>query len=175
MMFLFLGIQTSVPMNGTRSAVVAVSALILGVTLLSGPLVPGVTLATEPEPVALESGNVTVSTVEMPDEVTLEKGSYGAASYYLNAPPVRIQFSNRTGRPTLVYELTIEELRYTRTTNHFLDDSTGDTYELTLASDTFTDAEIECERYNGTVTVSKRDGSGQGVVATRNVTISVVE
>jgi len=162
-------------MERTRAVITSVIAIILGVTLLSGPLVPGVKLASEPEPVALETGNVTVSAVEMPEEVTLEKGSYGAASYYLNAPPVRIQFSNRTGRPTLVYELTIDELSYTRTTNHFLDDSTGDTYELTLASDTFTDAEIERERYNGTVTVSKRDGSGQGVVATRNVTISVVE
>lgn len=162
-------------MERTRAVITSVIAIILGVTLLSGPLVPGVTLASEPDPVALESGNVTVSAVEMPEEVTLEKGSYGAASYYLNAPPVRIQFSNRTGRPTLVYELTIDELSYTRTTNHFLDDSTGDTYELTLASDTFTDAEIERERYNGTVTVSKRDGSGHGVVATRNVTISVVE
>lgn len=162
-------------MERTRAVITSVIAIMLGVTLLSGPLVPGVTLASEPEPVALETGNVTVSAVEMPEGVTLEKGSYGAASYYLNAPPVRIQFSNRTGRPTLVYELTIDELSYTRTTNHFLDDSTGDTYELTLASDTFTDGEIERERYNGTVTVSKRDGSGHGVVATRNVTISVVE
>nr|WP_244621444.1 hypothetical protein [Haloarcula marismortui] len=150
-------------------------AIILGVTLLSGPLVPSVTLASEPESVALESGNVTVSTVEMPEEVTIEKGSYGAASYYLDAPPVRIHFANLTGRPTLVYKLTIEELGYTRTTNHFLDDSAGDTYALTLASDTFTDEEIEREQYNGTVTVSKRDEAGHGVVATRNITISVVE
>ncbi|WP_367175893.1 hypothetical protein [Haloarcula rubripromontorii] len=162
-------------MEKTRAVIISVIAIILGVTLLSGPLAPGVTLATEPEPVALESGNVTVSEVEMPEKVTIEKGSYGAASYYLDAPPVRIQFANRTGRPTLVYELTIEELGYTRTTNHFLDDSTGDTYDLTLASDTFTGGEIEHEKYNGTVTVSKRDGAGHGVVATRNVTISVVE
>lgn len=162
-------------MERTRAVITSVIAIILGVTLLSGPLVPGVTLATEPEPVALESGNVTVSTVEMPDEVTLEKGSYGAASYYLDARPVRIQFANLTGRPTLVYRLTIEELGYTRTTNHFLDDSTSDTYDLTLASDTFTDGEIERKQYTGTVIVSKRDGAGHGVVATRNITISVVE
>ncbi|MHC3380096.1 hypothetical protein [Haloarcula sp. H-GB5] len=162
-------------MERTRAVTTSVIAIILGVTLLSGPLFPGVTLATEPEPVALETGNVTVSAVELSEDVTLEKGSYGAASYYLDTPPVRVQFANRTGRPTLVYELTIEELGYTRTTNHFLDDSTGDTYDLTLASDTFTDGEIERKQYNGTVTVSKRDGSGHGVVATRNVTISVVE
>jgi len=174
-MLLFLDIQTPILMERTRSVVVTVSTFIVGVTLLSGPLVPGVTLASEPEPVALETGNATVSEIEMPENVTLNAGSYGAASYYLDAPPAHVHFSNRTGRPTLVYELTIDELGYTRTTNHFLDDSTGDTYELTLASDTFTDAEIERERYNGTVTVSKRDGSGHGVVATRNVTISVVE
>jgi len=162
-------------MERTRAVVTSVIAIILGVTLLSGPLVPSVTLASEPESVALESGNVTVSTVEMPEEVTIEKGSYGAASYYLDAPPVRIHFANLTGRPTLVYKLTIEELGYTRTTNHFLDDSAGDTYALTLASDTFTDEEIEREQYNGTVTVSKRDEAGHGVVATRNITISVVE
>ncbi|WP_058997185.1 hypothetical protein [Haloarcula sp. CBA1127] len=162
-------------MEGTRAVTTSVIAVMLGVTLLSGPLVPGVTLATEPEPIALETGNVTVSEIEMPEEVRLEKGSYGAASYYLDAPPVRVEFANRTGRPTLVYELTIQEVGYTRTTNHFLDDSTGGTYELTLASDTFTDGEIERKQYNGTVTVSKRDGSGHGVVAARNVTISVVE
>ncbi|AAV48192.1 unknown [Haloarcula marismortui ATCC 43049] len=162
-------------MERARAVITSVIAIILGVTLLSGPLVPSVTLASEPESVALESGNVTVSTVEMPEEVTIEKGSYGAASYYLDAPPVRIHFANLTGRPTLVYKLTIEELGYTRTTNHFLDDSAGDTYALTLASDTFTDEEIEREQYNGTVTVSKRDEAGHGVVATRNITISVVE
>ena len=162
-------------MERTRAVITSVIAIILGVTLLSGPLVPGVTLASEPEPVALETGNVTVAAVEMPEQVTLEAGSYGAASFYLNAPPARVHFSNLRGRPTLVYELTIEDLGYTRTTNHFLDESTGDAYELTLASDTFTDEEIERERYNGTVTVSKRDDAGHGVVATRNVTISVVE
>ena len=162
-------------MERTRAVITTVIAIILGVTLLSGPLVPGVTLAAEPEPVALETGNVTVSAVELSGDVTLEKGSYGAASYYLDAPPVRVHFANRTGRPTLVYKLTIEELGYTRTTNHFLDDSTGDTYMLTLASDTFTDGKIQREQYNGTVTVSKRDRAGHGVVATRNVTISVVE
>ena len=162
-------------MQRTRAVTTSVIAVILGATLLSGPLVPGVTLASEPKPVALETGNVTVSMVEISGDVTLEAGSYGAASYYLDAPPARLHFSNLRGRPTLVYELTIEDLGYTRTTNHFLDDSTGDTYDLTLASDTFTDGEIERERYNGTVTVSKRDGAGHGVVATRNVTISVVE
>jgi len=162
-------------MDKTRAIITCVTATILGVTLLSGPLVPGVTLASEPDSVALESGNVTVSAVEMPDSVTLEAGSYGAASYYLDAPPAHVQFSNLSGRPTLVYELTIEELGYSRTTNHFLDDSTGDAYELTLASDTFTDGKIERKQYNGTVTISKRDGAGHSVVATRNVTISVVE
>jgi len=174
MMFLFIGIQSPVLMERTRRVVAAVSALIVGITLLSGPLVPGVTLASEPEPVALETGNLTVSMVEMSGDVTLESGSYGAASYYLNAPPVRVHFTNQTGKPTLVYELTIEELGYSRTTNHFLDESAGDAYELSLASDTFTDGEIEREQYTGTVTISKRDGSGHGVVATRNVTISVV-
>ncbi|EMA12704.1 hypothetical protein [Haloarcula marismortui] len=162
-------------MERARAVITSVIAIILGVTLLSGPLVPGVTLASEPEPVALETGNVTVAAVEMPEQVTLEAGSYGAASYYLDAPPAHVKFSNLTGRPTLVYKLTIEELGYTRTTNHFLDDSAGDTYDLTLASDTFTDGEIEHEQYTGTVIVSKRDGAGHGVVATRNITISVVE
>lgn len=162
-------------MERTRAVVAGATAVILGVTLLSGPLVPGVTLASEPAPIALESGNVTVSAVEMPNEVTLEAGSYGAANYYLDAPPIRVQFSTLSGRPTLVYELAIEELGYTRTTNHFLDASTGDAYDLTLASDTLTDADVTREQYNGTVTVSKRDSAGHGVVATRNITIRVVE
>ena len=72
MMFLFLGIQTPVLMERTRSVVVAVSTLVVGVTLLSGPLVPGITLATEPEPVAFETGNVTVSEAEMPEKGSVE-------------------------------------------------------------------------------------------------------
>lgn len=175
MMFLFLGVQTPVSMDRTRSVVVAVTTVIVGITLLSGPLVPGVTLASEPEPVAVETGTVTVSEVELPDEAALEGGSYGAANYYLRAPPVTVQFATLEGRPSLVYTLSIDELGYTRTTNHFLDDSTGETYELTLASDTFKNAEIQQERYTGTVTVSKRDSAGHGVVTTQNITIAVVE
>jgi len=162
-------------MDVTRGVVVAVTLVIVGVTLLSGPLVPGVTLASEPEPLTLETGTVTVSDVQLPANVTLEKGAYGAANYYLDVPPATVRLSSLDGNPTLVYRFAIDELGYTRTTNHFLNDDTGETYELTLASDTFQAGEINSERYDGTLSVSKRDGEGHAEIASRNVTVTVVE
>ncbi|MBV0900949.1 hypothetical protein [Haloarcula salina] len=162
-------------MDVTRGVVAVVTLIIVGVTLLSGPLVPGVTLASEPEPLTLETGTVTVGDARLPANATLEKGAYGAASYYLDVPPATVQLSSLDGNPTLVYRFAIDELGYTRTTNHFLNDDTAETYELTLASDTFEADEIDRERYDGTVSVSKRDGEGHAEVASRNVTVRVIE
>ncbi len=130
-------------MERPRAVITSVTASILGAHA-SGPLVPSVTLASEPESVALESGNVTVSTAEMPEEVTIEKGSYGAASYYpMHRRSYTLRDSYRTADTRL--QLPIEELGSTRTTIAS-GRLSGDTYALTLASDTFTDEEIERER-----------------------------
>ncbi|WP_424003686.1 hypothetical protein ACOZ4I_05125 [Haloarcula salina] len=161
-------------MDVARGVVAVVTLVVVGVTLLSGPLVPGVTLASEPEPLTLETGTVTVTDARLPANATIERGAYGAANYYLDVPPATVRLSSVDGNPTLVYRFTIDELGYTRTTNHFLDPETAETYELTLASDTFRADEIEQERYDGTVSVRKRDGEGHADVATRNVTVRVV-
>ena len=110
-------------MEQTRAVTIVVTAIILGVTLLSGPLIPGVTVAQEPEPLTLETGNSTIANVQLPDRATLECGSYGAANYYIRVPPAIVQFETLEGNPTLVYKLRIDDLGYARTTNHFLDES----------------------------------------------------
>lgn len=160
-------------MERTRAVTTAVTAAILGVTLLSGPLVPGVTVAQEPDPLTLETGNSTVADAQLPDRATLERGSYGAANYYIRVPPATVRFATLEGNPTLVYELKISELGYTRTTNHFLNASSGNPYELTLRSDTFDESEITNETYGGSLTVIKRDDSGHNVIESQNITVEV--
>lgn len=162
-------------MDVIRGIVAGVTLVIVGVTLLSGPLAPGVTLASEPEPLTLETGSITVTDAQLPANASLEKGAYGASNYYLDVPPATVRLSSIDGNPTLVYRFTIDELGYTRTTNHFLTADTDETYELTLASDTFEADEIDRERYDGVVSVSKRDDDGHAEIATRNVTVTVVE
>ncbi len=172
-MHLFPAIQWVLTMDYGRGVVFGTVGVILVTALVSGPLVPGVALTSEPAQQAYGQGTATVADITLPESATFERASFGAENYHLTVPATTVRFSTLEGSPTLSYRLTIAGLDYTRTTTHFLGPSTGDRYRLTMRSDTFSLNAISQSSYEGRLSVVKRDSSGETVVASRNVTIEV--
>lgn len=160
-------------MDYGRGVVFGTIGVILVTTLVSGPLVPGVSLTSEPERQSFGQGNATVAEVTLPATATFERANFGAENYHLTVPPTTVRFETLDGSPTLTYRLTIVALDYTRTTTHFLGPSTGERYRLTMRSDTFSLEAINQSSYDGQLSVVKRDSAGESVAAARNVTIEV--
>ncbi|GGN86720.1 hypothetical protein [Haloarcula pellucida] len=160
-------------MDYARAVVLGVASVVVVTALVSGPLVPGVSLTQERD-VAYGTGNVTVAEVQFPDRVTIERASFGQDGYYLTVPPATVRFSTLSGSPTMVYRLAIDELGYTRSTVHFLSESVGERYEATIQSDSFDENELTNETYHGTVGVVVEDSRSRRVVAERAVTVEVV-
>lgn len=161
-------------MPSTRGLVLGVVGVIVVTTVVSGPLVPGISLTEPAEATAYGEGNATISDVTFPERATFERASFGAQNYHLTVPPTTLQFSSLSGSPILSYRLEIESLNYTRTTTHFLGPSTGDAYRLTMQSDTFAVDRITASSYEGRLSVVKRDSSGDAVVAEGTVTVEVI-
>jgi hypothetical protein len=161
----------------TRSrALAAVSvSVILGVTLLSGPLV-GVIDLTQPrvDTVGLGQGSATVDDVEAPSTARLERG-FQSDSYYLEVPDARIHVASITGRPTVSYKLALPAMNYSRGTTHFLSaDDTG-WVAVSIEQDTFRDDQVTASSYAGNLSLVLRYNDTERVLYDRPVAVEVTE
>ena len=162
-------------MNYRRAVVPGVVVVVAATAVAFGPLVAGVSLATEPQPALNDDGSLTIDSATLPDEATIEPASYGAANYYLTVPSSSVTFGSVTGQPTLVYTLRIRALGLQRSTTHFLDSSVGPQFEATMTTGTLNDDEFARERFDGELSLAVRNSSGQRTLVQRNVTVRVVE
>jgi hypothetical protein len=157
---------------GSDRVVVAVTvAVILGVTVVSGPLV-GISL-TDDEAFAPGSGSVTASVESLPETATLTRANYGSGPYTLRIAATRLHVANVTGQPTVAYEVAVDGLNHSRTSVTFLDDSYDGRYDLTFAPSTLEPERVTQQEYNGTVRVYVYDERSDRLLAERNVTIEV--
>jgi len=152
-----------------------VVAVIVVTAIVSGPLVSGISVASESDVELGADGSLTIASVTFPETATIEAASYGAANAYLKVPAATVEFGSITGNPTLVYTLRIEALGLQRTTSHFLDSTYGPTFEATMATGTLDESALDQSQYEGTLSLSVRNGTGQRTAAQRNITVEVVE
>jgi len=155
--------------------VVAVVAVVVATTAVSGPLVAGVSLASDSQPQIGNDGTLTVDSVSLPSAATIERASYGAANYYLLVPPATVEIGSISGTPTLVYGFEIGALNHTRSTSHFLDEQSGPAYEATMPNGVLDSHRIDQQQYDATASIAVREGDDLRTVASRNVTVEVVE
>ncbi|MFC6973973.1 hypothetical protein ACFQL1_03695 [Halomicroarcula sp. GCM10025709] len=161
-------------MDATRGVVVAVGALVVVTALVSGPLVPGLSLTNAQQP-AYGEGTATVASVEFPERATIERGGFGSESDYLVVPPATVRFGTFDGAPVLTYKIEIPALNYSRGTTHFLSPDTGTRYEATLRSDSLAELPDERTAFDARLSVWIEDTDGRSRVATQNTTVEVVE
>lgn len=157
-----------------RSVWVAVG-LLLGVTLLSGPLVPQIDLVTSDE--APDSrfceadGNASITVRDVPlESFTLEERRFGVDTYYLAGSDSTVYVDDVTGCPVLVYRLTIADLNYFGQQLYFLPDSEGQEVSMTVVEGTFNPEEIQQRSYDATLTILLR-GDQRRTIYQENVTI----
>jgi hypothetical protein len=161
-------------MNHDRAAIAVVVAVVLAVSLLSGPLVAGVDLSPTPdEGPPPQTGDATVAVVSTPDTARLDRGSFGAdAPYTLVVPDATVRLSNVTGGPLLVYKLRIRALGYTRGTTHFLDPSSAGTRAVGLDRTTL-EEDLAQDRYEGELLLLLRGDGPERTLYRGNVTVRV--
>lgn len=153
----------------------ATVAVILGVTVLSGPAIGIVDLTTPRYDMSgVGEGNATVDVVEAPSTVALERG-YQSESYYLTVPDARVRFAALAGKPIVAYGIEIPALGYSRSTTHFLTDRGPGWVSLSLREDTLSNGTVTADSYEGRLSIVVRDSDGKTVVYDEPVRVEVTE
>jgi hypothetical protein len=160
-------------MERSRAAVYATAAVIVLVTVASGPLVGAVTVpeggVSGPAP---GTGSATVSVVSMPDRATLEPGQYGTDVYYLEVPDAAVDVSAVTGQPVLTYSLSVPELK-SRSSVFFLRPGEQGRTELSMDRLSFDPGAVDRERYTGQLRLVLRGSGGETTLYREPVVIEV--
>lgn len=159
----------------TKRPVVAVVAVVLVTTLASGPFVGAVDLTSEPDRPTFGHGNLTVENTTLPTEAKLSPARFGAGGYELRVPPASLQIRTVTGYPRLLYEIDVHELGHTRSTMHSPPPAFTGEYELTMEGGSIDATDVEADRYRATVSVTRMANHTSYGIASRNVTVEVVE
>lgn len=162
-------------MDYRRAVVPGVVVVIVVTAVVFGPLVSGISLASDDGPVVAGEGTLTIASASFPSTATIEPADYGAANYYLTVPPTTVEFGSIDGNTALVYTIEIEGLGLQRSTAHYLDSSYGPTFEATMSSGTLTDSEFDRSQYPATLSLAARNASDYRVLEERNVTVEVTE
>lgn len=160
-------------MDGSRIALYASIAVILTVTVLSGPAVGLVDLTTPRFGDNIGQGNATVEEVDAPTTARLDRG-FQSESYTLKVPDARIYAAAIDGQPVVSYRISIPEMGYSRSTAHFVGPEDTGWVELSITGDTLAQDRVAGPAYNGTISVIVR-GTDEHVVYEGNVTVEVRE
>lgn len=162
-------------MERARGAVYATVAVIVGLTLVSGPAV-GLVDLTSPryDTGGLGQGNATVAEVDAPERAQLDRG-YQSDSYYLKAPDARLRFSSIAGKPTVSYSLEIQDLSYTRSTTTFLQPDDEGWVQLSMEQATFEGDRITGQEYRGNLSIVLRANGNETVIHRAEIPVEVTE
>ena len=160
-------------MERSRAAVYATVAVIVLVTVASGPLVGAVTVpeggVSGPDP---GTGAATVSVVSVPDRATLEPGEYDTDVSYLEVPDAVVDVSAVTGTPVLTYSLSVPELK-SRSSVFFLKPGAEGRMELSMDRLSFDPDTVDREQYTGRLRLVMRGADGEQTLYERPIVVEV--
>jgi hypothetical protein len=157
---------------------VVVMVLVFVITpVVSGPLVGGIdfTNGAQANTPAPGEGSAEVRVLSVPNRsVMLERGSFGAGTYHIKAPPARVEVTAITGNPVLRYSITIPALDLIDTVRYELYQKDEGEFELELQPFEISPQRIKQRRYDATISVGVL-GSGRvyNLLSQNNVTITV--
>jgi hypothetical protein len=147
--------------------------LILGTGVLSGPLVGGVDLTPDPAEPQFGDGTVEVTSIELPENATLLTPRFGAGKATVRVPPARLQLTNVSGSPRLMYIIEIQGLTYTRSTATTVTAENEGTFDLTIEDGQLTADQISNSRYRGELTVEMWSNGCSRQLAQQNISVEV--
>jgi hypothetical protein len=158
-------------MRAERAVVAGTVAAIVGVAVVSGPLV-GLSLPGS-EPAQAGSGSVDATVEEPPERGILEPKEYDEEGYSLRGEPVLVSLEAVFGRPYLSYSLSVPELNHSTTSLTVFEESGR--YRLEMRPSTLPADRVDADSYDGTVSIHVIDGDGRRLLVETEVTIEVRE
>ena len=146
---------------------------ILGVTLLSGPLVPAANWVTATTNTELGAGEANVSVVEWPTKGTIEPVRFGGDEYQLSIPATKIRVHSVSGNPIVNYRLRIPAMNRSQVAVHTLTTAdTGTTISLGISQSQLQSAPAE-KSIDAELELLVRNQTGAQVIGSQNITIDV--
>ena len=163
-------------MDRSRGGVYSTLVITALVLVASGPLVAGIDFTRERATDSVSvpgTGSAEVSIESVPNVARLDRGAYGARSYYLRVPDTRVRVDSVRGHPFLVYAIRLPALGYAHGSVYTLDRrATGQT-TLSLEPDALDPTRVDRRSYNGTLTVTLRSGEDEWVLHREPLTVEV--
>jgi hypothetical protein len=165
-------------MQAGRVAATVTVAVILLVSLVSGPLVGAVDLSPAPEideSFGPGQGSMNVTVHSVPDEARLVESDFGAGAYFLRMDPVDVTLSEIRGQPILVYKLRISGLTFVSSRNTFATEADEGRMSVPFAEDTVQRERVNesVEEYPAEIVVGVLANDEERVVQRTNVTVGV--
>lgn len=150
-----------------------VVALFVVVTLLAtGPLV-GVD-AVRTQPTTIGDGTAAVSDVRVDtSELRITAGRFGATVSYLRVPDASVAVESVTGRPRLLYQVTVPRLGVNLEAERLLTTGRSGTYRLAPGDRAFPPEALDRETYHGRVQIRVQSFESDTTVFAENVTVRV--
>lgn len=160
---------------GYRFSVLTIT-IILGVILVSGPLVPMVDFTTTSFTAALadnERSSLNVSSIRVAEDgPKLKPGNYEWQAV-LDAPTVTVRVDQVTGSPLLIYELSVTGLSHNiATLVAFNEGDVGRTYNLDIQNSTLRTSDINESSYPAEIRLRIRSGNETTTIYRKNVTVT---
>jgi hypothetical protein len=150
--------------------------VILGVVLISGPIVPMaeftstsvVRVDTSVEP------NASITVLDVPSDGFRIAPERYDSDFALHMPSATVQVDDVSGDPTLIYELAVPDLRTTAATLYFITDvNEGNVLTLDTVPSTIQEQKVNRDTYSGELSIRVRAGNGSRTIHQQNVTVTV--
>lgn len=156
---------------------VSLAILMVGLAILSGPLVPGIDMTQEPtrtpSSFCSASGNASVHVTDTPeDSFELKQRRFGAGVYYLSGDLTTAEVDEVRGCPVVVYRFTIPELNFLGNRLYFVTDTSNRSISMKVVEGRFAPETISRDSYRGRIQVLLR-GDQERLVFAKNVTVDV--
>lgn len=143
-------------MDRRELTVFVVALIIVGTTIVSGPLV-GVANLTHTESSTNErfgTGTAEINVQFVPTEgAVLQRGSFGSGMYHLEAPSARVSVGAVSGNPYLEYVIEIDALDVVDISTYVLANHEGMDLKLRFRPFEISPQNVEKAQYNGTIIV----------------------
>ena len=151
-------------------------AVIVTVTLLSGPLVGAIDLTSEEDRGLtddLGNGSADVEVLSFPESATISEGRYGSEQYYLRVPTATYRLSNVTGQPAVEYSILLRENYYSTSTSTFVTSESEGERTASLERVVFDESELERGAYNATLSLVLRANGDETMIRNTSFVVEV--
>ena len=154
-----------------RYVQLGVAGFVLFVLVLSSPVLGAVDLTPETRD-SLGDGTANATLVSEPnDGLYIDRGRFGTDVFYLRIPDAVVDADSVSGRPRVVYEVSVPGLDFERTATARIENPGQ--VRVPMDARAFTYPQVQNESYRATATVRIQSFETDRVVATRTVTIPV--